>query len=140
VEVREDLEEIEGGVGGVGSVSRTVGAFRSRRARARPSSIESARFAIERQLNERLSRVGRALAGFRGSPGTTEGVKNRYWGKMTYISYVPRVRVLHDGRRRPRRRVVVVFASALGGPELRRLRIPVDHFRDHGNRESREKA
>jgi len=24
---------------------------------------------------------------------------------MTYISYVPRVRVLHDGRRRPRRRV-----------------------------------
>ena len=39
VEVREDLEEIEGGVGEVGSVSRTVGAFRSRRARVRrPSS------------------------------------------------------------------------------------------------------
>jgi hypothetical protein len=97
VEVREDLEEIEGGVGGVGSVSRTVGAFRSRCARARPSSIESARFAIERQLNERLSRVGRAL----GLAGTTEGVKNRHWGKMTYISHVPRVRVLHDGKRRP---------------------------------------
>ena len=66
-------------------------------ARARPSSIESARFAIERQLNERLSRVGRAL----GLAGTTEGVKIRHWGKMTYISHVPRVRVLHDGKRRP---------------------------------------
>ena len=88
----------------------------------RPSSIESARFAIERQLNERLSRVGRAL----GLAGTTEGVKNRHWGKMTYISHVPRVRVLHDGKRRPAapRRSL---CSRPGRPQLR-TDSSVDHY------------
>ena len=71
--------------------------------RARASVVHRVRAFRDRTAVKRTAFTRRSRA--RGSPGTTEGVKNRHWGRMTYISYVPRVRVLHDGRRRPRRRV-----------------------------------